>query len=382
MLTTLQIKNFRMLQDFEVSKLGRVNLIVGKNNSGKSTVLEALRIFAGDANWSLLDSIAEEHGEMNRTRFPKREFGEGLPYSHFFSGRGFYPRNSAGIVIGEVASSDPLRLNCESFVEIEEKVTLPNGETIIRVRLEKYQAESNIAEQVIGLALEVSGNGRKTPSIWSPNSPPERLSSSPNPIAGSRPCSFIPTQLIPLDQLAHEWDKIALTEGQNFVEQALKIVEPDFESLVFVGSGIANLDGTAKRTAKVKLKNVDQPVPIGGMGDGMLRILQLVLKVFSAKGGFLLIDEFETGLHYSVQEKVWALLFDLAERQDVQVFATTHSGDCIESFAAVAENKAHIESVLFRIGRSVLKSDDNKIIATIFDQEKLSRMTQAEVEIR
>ncbi len=47
MLKSLCIKNFRLLEDFQVPKLGRVNLIVGKNNSGKSSVLEAIRIYAG-----------------------------------------------------------------------------------------------------------------------------------------------------------------------------------------------------------------------------------------------------------------------------------------------------------------------------------------------
>jgi len=51
MLNSLEIKNFRILEDFKVSKLGRVNLIVGKNNSGKSSVLEALRIYAGNAHY-------------------------------------------------------------------------------------------------------------------------------------------------------------------------------------------------------------------------------------------------------------------------------------------------------------------------------------------
>ena len=58
MLNSLEIKNFRILEDFKVSKLGRVNLIVGKNNLGKSSVLEALRIYAGNAQRELLEQIA------------------------------------------------------------------------------------------------------------------------------------------------------------------------------------------------------------------------------------------------------------------------------------------------------------------------------------
>ena len=65
MLDSLRIKNFRSLQDFEIPKLGRVNLLVGKNNSGKSTVLEALRLYAGNAQRPLLDAIAQEHDDFH-----------------------------------------------------------------------------------------------------------------------------------------------------------------------------------------------------------------------------------------------------------------------------------------------------------------------------
>ena len=136
------------------------------------------------------------------------------------------------------------------------------------------------------------------------------------------------------------------------------------------------------RTALVKLSGVSRPVPLNSMGDGMLRVLQLSLKIFAAKGGFLLIDEFENGLHYSVQEKVWALLFEMAERHDIQIFATTHSWDCIESFTKVAVARTETDGVLFRLGRSVRSSDQGRVIATVFDEAALQNITQQDVEVR
>jgi AAA15 family ATPase/GTPase len=65
MLTSLKIANFRALKDFHVRQLGRVNLIVGRNNSGKSTVLEAARIYAGNAHRGLLEEIAASHDEKS-----------------------------------------------------------------------------------------------------------------------------------------------------------------------------------------------------------------------------------------------------------------------------------------------------------------------------
>lgn len=73
------------------------------------------------------------------------------------------------------------------------------------------------------------------------------------------------------------------------------------------------------------------------MGDGITRLFHIILALVNAKNGVLLVDEFENGLHWSVQEKVWETVFQLAERLDVQVFATTHSRDCVQAFQAAWE---------------------------------------------
>src|SRR5665811_1419512 len=100
MLKSLVIKNFRSLADFEVTKLGRVNLIVGKNNSGKSSVLEALRIYAGNANRELLEQIAAGHDEKYRLRESEQIESEmQLPFEDFFVGRQFPQAETLAISI-------------------------------------------------------------------------------------------------------------------------------------------------------------------------------------------------------------------------------------------------------------------------------------------
>jgi predicted ATPase len=73
------------------------------------------------------------------------------------------------------------------------------------------------------------------------------------------------------------------------------------------------------------------------MGDGMWHMLGIALSVVRAQGGVLLIDEIDTGLHYSVMGDMWRLVHDAAKRLDVQVFAATHSRDCYQSLAAIVE---------------------------------------------
>lgn len=385
MLESLMIKNFRSLADFEVAKLGRINLIVGKNNSGKSSVLEALRIYAGNGQRELLDSISAEHDERYRVKETERaEPDAPLPFQDFFTGRHFPADDDTAIQIGSASTPDDvLRVQHVFLAEEREPVVDEVGETSFRVRrriVPKTQLQSEAGE--LRQALQITKAERRYPPFFL-DTGYSRLRPTVFEVTNSIPCSVIPTQFISSDELADEWDKIALTEYAEVVKQAMRIIAPEFENLNFVRNdeGRPAARPNFQRSAKVKLSDVSRPVPLNSLGDGMLRVLQLALKLFPAKGGFLLIDEFENGLHYSVQEKIWALLFEMAERLDIQVFATTHSWDCIESFTKVAVAREDV-GVLFRMGRSVRTSDSGRIIATVFDEVALANITQADVEVR
>ncbi len=113
----------------------------------------------------------------------------------------------------------------------------------------------------------------------------------------------------------------------------------------------------------------------------MLRMLQLTLALLQARNGILLIDEFENGLHYSVQEKVWEFIFSMTDLLKIQVFATTHSKDCLYSFMKASINK-NVESMLIRLGRSVKKGDESKIISSCFYSSEFKTLTTNDIEVR
>jgi AAA15 family ATPase/GTPase len=361
-----------MLEDFSVSKLGRVNLIVGKNNSGKSTVLEALRIYAGNANQELLDKIADSHDEKSSLDIGQNNIS--LPFEDFFNGRKFPKDTETEITIGELASSENCLFIRHVFIDRNVDRSIlpiprqPNrllGEVISPevslVRNLIYKQVLSVRKGTLSFLIELE---KFSPDLYRDYSYIKE--------------SFIPTKFIGANELAKEWDNIVYTENEKIVINALKIITPEFEHLVFVQhERIASL-----RVARIKLSNLPRPVSLKSLGDGMLRILQIAIKLVSAKGGFLLIDEFENGLHYSVQEKIWRLLFEMAEKLDIQVFATTHSWDCIESFTKVAIENETTEGVLFRMGRSAKASNKGQVIATAYDKERLYNITQADIEVR
>ncbi len=378
MLKSLEITNFRLLERFQVRKLGRVNLIVGKNNSGKSSVLEALRIYAGNAHRRVLQQIAISHNERALAAEPTAVESDGalhgaLPFEALFSGRRVNLTRENTITIGQIAP-DPDVLTITSGWLAEMK-TENSGLTKVSTRFIAHP-DATHPDESLTPCLRVA----KPDRVLSLIALTDLMShfGSYRRTAGT-PCSFIPTQFVSIDELADEWDRIALTDDQEVIKEALRIITPEFEGLTFVRDfGSQGL----QRTARVKLSTSDRPVPLNSLGDGVVRILQLVLKLFPARGGFFLIDEFENGLHFSVQEKVWTLLLRMAEKLDIQVFATTHSWDCIESFARAAHANKAAEGVLFRVGQSVRTSDHGRIIATVFDEEQLYSITQTDVEVR
>lgn len=392
MIKSLSIKNFRSLENFKVSKLGLVNLVVGKNNSGKSSVLEALRIYAANGQRSLLEKIASTHDEKFRiTESEFEDTKEDLPFQDFFTGRQFPEDDNAPIEIGELESDDfTLRIEHGLLIEIRESTSEGDGETRTRINRRRVKKSENrtllaLTEGIPIDALFISKGDKISISRLDERNRARFVGDLPM----AMPCSVIPTQFISVDELADEWDKIGLTNDKQIVQDALKIIAPEFEELMFVKTEDSYPDpryparrSSFSRTAMVRMSNFSKPVPLSSLGDGMLRILQLIIKIFSAKDGFFLIDEFENGLHYSVQEKVWKLVFELAEKLNIQVFATTHSWDCIESFAKVAIEKKNIEGVLFRVGRSVKASEKDRVIATVFNEEQLENLTQADVEVR
>lgn len=376
-LDSLLIKNFRSLEHLQAPKLGRVNLIVGKNNTGKSSVLEALVLYATNAQRPVLEAIAREHDERYASREAEMfEEQANMPFQDFFSGRVFPATDDVAIVIGSL-SNDQDRLQIQHALQ-EEKLEL---EEIRRRIVPKSHAGEFTGE--LNQVLLVKRGGRLISQTRLVNIRARAFNSEPPALAWS----MVPTQFVSMDELADEWDRLVLLNEQaEAVRAALQLLAPEFENISFVRldseGGFPGTRSRHRRTAMVKLKGVVRPVPLNSMGDGMLRVLQLALKLFGAKGGFLLIDEFENGLHYSVQERIWDWLFEMAEVHNVQIFATTHSWDCIESFTEVAVKKAYTEGVLLRLGHSVRDSDKGQVIATVFDEDALYNVTQADVDIR
>lgn len=371
---TLSIERFRSLRQLKLEGLGRVNLITGRNNTGKSTILEALRILASDASPPVLSSILryreEDIGEADE---PVRQIEtEGLSQlGNLFTGFPQMPDIKEPIVLTANGGTRTMRLSISvglfseqreldgtrRFVPQQQTLPLPLAETELMPAL---VIESDSTRRIMPLDyLRRFGRTR----FFRGDFPEEPRVSCVfvSPYGGERTANLGPM-----------WDKIALSDREKDVVEALKIIAPDIIAVSMVGGEAQR----QTRTAIVRSSGFKRPVPLRSFGDGLNRLFGIVLSLVNAKGGFLLIDEFENGMHHTVQLDVWRGILRLAKLLNVQVFATSHSWDAIEAFQEAAVEDPEV-GVLVRLTR---KGDS--VIPTLFQEKELAVATRDRIEVR
>jgi len=119
-------------------------------------------------------------------------------------------------------------------------------------------------------------------------------------------------------------------------------------------------------------------IPVNLMGGGVARFLNIALAILNLPNGLLLIDEIENGLDYSSQQRLWDAIFSWAQKLNVQVFASTHSMECIKAFSDGAEAGLFgADAKLFRIERK-----EDKFRAVEYTREVLAQSLESEWEVR
>ena len=166
-----------------------------------------------------------------------------------------------------------------------------------------------------------------------------------------------------------------MTNLDSEVISALRLIDERVSGVGFV-EDVSQRRSENNRIPLVKIDGIAEPLPLKSMGDGITRLFHMIVALVNAQDGLLLIDEFENGLHWSVQSKVWEVVFQLSEKLNVQVFATTHSRDCIEGFDSTWNKYPSLGAFL----RLDFKNEIIK--ATEYTSETLSDAIDMEVEVR
>ena len=350
-LESLEIRSFRGFRHLKIDHLGRVNLIVGKNNVGKTALLEALRLYAAKGSPQMIwEMVGIDTYIIRSARLPTERKLSALKYL-------FYGRKDVK------ARDDPKPIQIGPMNVPEERLSVGVGWDIVTIN-DSHPA----GRRTPGFSVQI---GSKPAFLYPLDEAllPELFEQQSQDINAF----FVLSGGLSKNQAAMLWDSIALTPLQEEVMSALRSIAPGVAGLNFVANDTYPLE----RIAIVKVTNIDDPFPLSNLGDGMQRMLGIALALVNAKDGMLLVDEIENGLHYSVLPDLWQMMFQLARRLNVQVFATTHSWDCIEGFQQAAQEDQQTEGMLIR-----LDARKDGVAATLFDERRLSIATREQIEVR
>ena len=275
----IEIKNFKCFQDFKAEGFGRVNLIGGKNNDGKTAFIEACYI----------NSISKEAKDYI------------LASSNIL-----YFRNYINFI------KQAYSIDIESFLQnFNYEIILNSNINMTSYKLDKINSVISNECFNINEKKEVIARGSlvqlPVDSLWSKNN------------------HFIPSSQIEDQYLNILHDNVRLNMHEEILNENIsELFGLEFQKFLM-------------KEKKPLVYNNKEWHSLSSYGDGIKRFISMVSALYSSHNGYLFIDEIENGIHYTNLEKLWEIILTISKEQNVQVFATTHSKECIESYARVAK---------------------------------------------
>ena len=372
MFRNLKLKKYRSFESYELGGLTRVNLLVGKNNCGKTSILEAINLLVSGGSFSVLEQCAGRRGEMNLREDAESPYNLEVPdISQLFFGRVVEP--GTGL---HLSSDDSIRSLSIEIADVED-VTEHADYKEIGQKLSLFEDDAGDA-----LALITKINGRAmTPFlpvaedgsvVAMPRSRRMRLKNTPAmPIV-----QFVTAESLYTESMRGAWDKILADGRESDVIDAMRILDGELDTIHFLTQG--GFRGSSERAGVlIGFRTGGQRVPLGSCGDGMRRLLALSLSLIRSADGFLLIDEIDTGLHWTAMEETWRLIVTAARQSNVQVFATTHSYDCVRGLASLVESLPDVAPDV-----SIQKIDRLLSKAVGLDAEQIRIAIDQDMEVR
>lgn len=305
-LEQLHVRNFRSLEDLEIGPLSRINLVAGKNNAGKTTLLEAIFLL-GNGGFPRV-ALNSHLVRLERDTALRASVSETVWTPLFFA----LETNRSLVISGHHSSAGTMKLT----VELERAITteIPrteDGDSLVQNQSGERVLKFTYVDPVAGV---VESEARETA----------------NEVKFRQPSTYIPFGGLILQPMRGSTKEDAARLGQlrkqkrgKLLLDALRVVEPRLQSIEVNPSS-----GEPMIWVDVGLSEL---VPLPIMGAGMTHVTRVVLAVATVPGGLVLVDEIENGLHHSVLLDVWRIVGKMAAQFNVQVFATTHSFECVEA---------------------------------------------------
>ncbi len=337
----IEISKFRGFDYIKVTDLTKVNVFVGANNVGKSSILEAVFMLIGMANplmptrinyWRTANAM-----DLEKTRYLFHNLNLNNPPllkskgSHTSRRLTFMP-----VMLNDMNSSSDLTSSKIGRLDFHFD-TNPEGEYSYHTSL--YLDNGNNLQQSLDFEYK------------------EELS-----------CLYIPADKNDANAV-NAYATLVKRNKKQVVIDALRRFDTDIESLEILPDGLY-----------LKMVDMSELLPIGMAGDGVRRLINILSSIACDDFNIVLIDEIDTGLHYSAHKLMWSVLLDFIKDRNIQVFTTTHNLECIESLDSVLNLDDSLESLVGVFNISKTKNEGFQ--AYRYSASELKESINNEIEIR
>lgn len=346
-----KVENFKGLESLELNDIKQFNIILGDNNVGKTSVLEALlfdnrpfiylsnqfEIFASKGN------IKNYDPKINYFNFFNGPQGNKINYSFQFN-----DSNIENIDVSEI-DSNTLELSQISKFLVD---TFVSPTEFPKKVLQFKQGEENSI-----ISFDFNLHRSKFEENYLP---------------------YIKSGLVYQNDLVDFFSKNINTNPKlkkEFIEN-LAILSDDIYDITIDTTTIPE-----NQILVVLFNDEKKPLPLFMMGDGTIRLVRLILEIIICKNRRLMIDEIDNGMHFSRMKKVWEVLLKVADKNNTQLFITTHDSECLRAFKEVLETEelTHLQD---DVASYTLKKNEHEIKAVLFNFQEFENAIDFSLNIR
>ena len=366
----INITGFRGIKDIELEDCQLINLIVGKNNSCKTSILEAIFLLVGISNAELVirinnfrDLIITEESDF-RFIFHNLDYFNDLKIKTT-RGKNAFRELQIKPVLKENDNLKSKSLISSSEIKNEQLLydsssgssSISTSSTAIKELSFKFKIkEFHSSTSNFEAKLKLEGNNV---NFQKPKGYSEKLR------------GVYTTQRILFSRnLEKELEELVINKRLNEILEVLHIIDDRITDISFGSNGMVYFD-----------IGISRLVPLNLTGDGVRRLLSIILALYNAKDGLLFIDEIENGLHFSVLESFWKVIYKAATKFNVQVFATTHNIESLKYLSKAGQNSGVDFQKALR-SYTIRRTKDDGLKAIMYDFEKFSFSINQGIEMR
>jgi len=358
----INISNFRGIENLEIDDLKTINLLLGKNNCGKTSILEAIYLITGISIPSLSMNINNFrnliHSEIDDFRFIYRN----LDFDNIININTVDIKNN----IRELIITPDFFDKKKNIIQSDDEKIKSNNLSIDtltetkKVNGLKYQFKINNEKYESKIKLEYTNN-ILNPINFQQTIPKEYKE------------DIIGNYLLPnlsninLDKII---EKIFINKDEDKIISALKVIDQDITNIKLGTNGMIYID----------LLGINKLLPINIMGDGIRKILTLLAYIIHSKDRIILIDEIENGLHYSSIKILWEALIKAALENNVQLFITSHNFEILKYLNLVLKDRE--ESIKNEIRSYTIIKEKDFIKSYCYNYESFNHAISQGIEIR